>query len=78
MHGEMGGYYEIRQTGSNRTQYRLFCLLDRDGPGLDAPSLVVLCGMSKAFRTTFSSADYATVRQHGAAYLASTPRLVAR
>lgn len=28
MHGDMGGYYEIRLTGPGRRQYRLFCLLD--------------------------------------------------
>jgi hypothetical protein len=28
MHGSMGGYYEIRVTGPNRAQYRLFCILD--------------------------------------------------
>ena len=28
MHGSMGGYYEIRVTGPQRTHYRLFCLLD--------------------------------------------------
>ena len=28
MHGEMGGYYEIRVTGPGREQFRLFCLLE--------------------------------------------------
>ena len=32
MHGEMGGYYEIRLTGPGRRQYRLFCVLDNGNP----------------------------------------------
>jgi hypothetical protein len=28
MHGSMGGYYEVRATGPNREQFRLFCILD--------------------------------------------------
>lgn len=28
MHGDMGGYHEIRVTGPGRRQYRLFCILD--------------------------------------------------
>lgn len=28
MHGDMGGYFEIRLTGPGRRQYRLFCILD--------------------------------------------------
>jgi hypothetical protein len=28
MHGNMGGYYEIRVTGPGREQFRLFCLLE--------------------------------------------------
>ena len=28
MHGDMGGYYEIRVTGPGREQFRLFCLLE--------------------------------------------------
>jgi hypothetical protein len=32
MHGDMGGYYEIRLTGPGRRQYRLFCILDNGSP----------------------------------------------
>jgi hypothetical protein len=28
MHGNMGGWFEIRLTGSGREQFRLFCLLE--------------------------------------------------
>ena len=28
MHGEMGGYYEIRVTGPGREHFRLFCRLE--------------------------------------------------
>jgi hypothetical protein len=28
MHGDMGGYYEIRVTGPGREQFRLFCMLE--------------------------------------------------
>jgi hypothetical protein len=32
MHGEMGGFHEIRLTGPGRRQYRLFCQLDNAIP----------------------------------------------
>jgi hypothetical protein len=73
----MGGYYEIRLTGPKREQFRLFCVLDRDGPGLAGPALAVICGMRKPFRTVFSHQDYAGVRELGTAYLASSPRRIA-
>ena len=28
MHGEMGGWYEVRCSGPGREQFRLFCLLE--------------------------------------------------
>lgn len=40
MHGEMAGYYEVRVRHGTRL-YRLFCLLEREGPGLVGPTLVV-------------------------------------
>jgi Txe/YoeB family toxin of Txe-Axe toxin-antitoxin module len=80
MHGNMAGYYEVRVDGPNRHHYRLFCLLERDGArlGLGGPSLVILAGMDKPFRTTFSDADYSKVRALGAEYRSRTPRNVAR
>jgi hypothetical protein len=55
-------------------------LLERDDTKrkLGASSIVVICGMAKAFRTTFSSAEYASVRQLGDEYTRRTPRNVAR
>jgi hypothetical protein len=52
MHGEMGGYYEIRLTGPGRRQHRLFCLLDSGSDaelaerGFDEPKIAVLPGWS--------------------------------
>ena len=28
MHGDMGGYYEVRSQGPKREQFRLFCILE--------------------------------------------------
>ena len=84
MHGDMGGYYEVRKQGApNRTQYRLFCLLDNADPfglkkrGLDRPAIVVLTGMSKPFNTVFSDLDYSKVRKLGKDHLSNFPRRVA-
>lgn len=64
MHGDMTGFYEVRVDGPKRRHYRLFCLLVRDGMnvGLSGPSIVVLCGKEKSFRTKLSDADYGQVR----------------
>lgn len=80
MHGEMAGYYEIRVDGPKRHHYRLFCLLERDGAsvGLDAPSLVLICGREKPFRTVLSARDYAEVRRLGSEHLARRPRSILR
>jgi hypothetical protein len=77
MHGEMGGYYEIRVTGPGREHFRLFCLLDRNGPGLPGPAVVALCGLRKPHMTTFGGAEYAAVREFGDDYRASDPRRIA-
>lgn len=65
MHGSMNGYYEVRADGPKRTHYRLFCLLVRDGKavGLGGPSIVVISGLSKAFRTKLKERDYASIRE---------------
>ena len=80
MHGDMAGYYEIRVDGRARRHYRLFCLLERDGAavGLGGPSLVLLCGRDKAFRTVLTARDYAQVRRLGTEYLSRRPRSVLR
>jgi hypothetical protein len=83
MHGNMGGYYEIRQTGPVRRQYRLFCILDNGGleelceRGFDQPQIAVLTGMAKASGTKFADRDYAKVRKLGNEYLAQLPRRIA-
>ena len=83
MHGNMGGYHEIRLTGPGRRQYRLFCVLDSGTPaqlrewGFDQPQIAVLTGMVKKPGTKFSNRDYAKVRKRGTEYLSQVPRRVA-
>ncbi len=80
MHGTMGGYYEVRSTGPNREQFRLFCILENADEtelarrGLPEPAIAVISGMRKPWRTVFTDADYQRVRDMGDAYLASYPR----
>jgi len=80
MHGEMAGYYEVRADGPGRRHYRLFCILERDGAtlGLGGPSIVLITGMEKRFRTIFSARDYEKVRLLGDEYRSRTPRSVVR
>jgi hypothetical protein len=80
MHGDMAGFFEVRCDGPGRHHYRLFCVLERDGAalGLGGPSLVLITGMGKPFRTTFSDRDYAKVRALGDEYRARKPRSVLR
>jgi hypothetical protein len=77
MHGDMTGYHEVRVTGPGREHFRLFCLLDRDGPGLPRPAIVALDGRRKPFMTTLSAGDYASVRELGEEYKATEPRRIA-
>jgi hypothetical protein len=78
MHGDMAGYFEVRVDGPKRRHYRLFCLLERDGAsiGLGEPSVVLITGRDKAFKTELSSRDYAAVRALGTEYLSRKPRSV--
>jgi hypothetical protein len=80
MHGDMAGYYEIRVDGPSRHHYRLFCVLEREGEavGLGSPSLVLIAGKDKPFRTVLSVRDYADVRRLGNEYLSRQPRSVVR
>jgi hypothetical protein len=80
MHGAMSGFYEVRVDGPGRRHYRLFCVLDRDGAkvGLGGPSLILITGKDKPFRTTLSNADYDDVRRLGREFLSRCPRSVAR
>jgi hypothetical protein len=83
MHGDMGGYYEVRVQGPKREQFRLFCLLDNADEselrrrGLSRPAIAVITGMRKPWMTTFTPSDYARVRALGSAYLAWYPRTIA-
>jgi hypothetical protein len=83
MHGEMGGYYEIRVTGPGREQFRLFCVLENadkrtlTARGLHGPAIAVIAGMRKKTGTVFSERDYAKVRQIGNDYTAREPRRIA-
>jgi hypothetical protein len=77
MHGDMAGHYEVRVTGPGREQFRLFCLLDRDGPGLPGPAIAVITGLRKPWRTVFTEADYLRVRSLGDDYRQCDPRRIA-
>lgn len=64
MHGDMAGYYEVRvQHGA--TNYRLFCVLERDAADLGGSSIVCLGGLSKPRRAAAHPRDYRTVRRFG-------------
>ena len=78
MHGEMSGYYEARTQGPNHRLYRLFCLLEREAPGLSGPSIVLITGMSKPVGEAFTEAEYAAVRRLGEEYLRRVPRSIVR
>ncbi|TMQ10424.1 MAG: hypothetical protein E6J91_26620 [Deltaproteobacteria bacterium] len=80
MHGDMNGFYEVRVDGPKRHHYRLFCVLEREGAkvGLGGPSLVVIAGKDKPFRTVLAAADYAEVRHLGREYLSHIPRSIER
>lgn len=77
MHGDMTGWHEVRMQGRNRSQHRLFCLVDLAAQGAAKPWLVVVTGMSEPFRTVFAEAEYKAVRRLGEEYLARNPRSVA-
>lgn len=76
MHGRMAGFYEARTRGPDRRLYRLFCLLEREAPGLDGPSVVIIGGLSKPNNSRFTDADYDTIRRLGAEYRGRSPRNV--
>lgn len=84
MHGDMGGFYEVRTQGApNRTQYRLFCVLENGSAddlkhrGLERPAIAVITGMSKPWMTTFSDKDYRMVSVLGREHSAQFPRRIA-
>lgn len=83
MHGSMGGLYEVRASGPQREQFRLFCLLENAEPdelaqrGLDGPAIAVITGLRKPWRTTFDQRDYGVVRSLADEYLSQRPRRIA-
>jgi hypothetical protein len=82
MHGDMGGFYEVRLQGPHREQFRLYCILDNGSPqqlrdrGLTRPAIAVITGMRKPFMTVFDEHDYAGVRRMGDEYRAQMPRRI--
>ncbi len=75
MHGEMTGWFEVR-CDSRPSHHRVFCRLDYEAIGRDKPLLVVIGGLTKAYGTTLSAADYQAIRELGAEYAAINPRSV--
>ena len=79
----MGGFYEVRATGPQREQFRVFCLLENAESeelarrGLDGPAIAVIAGPRKPWRTTFTEGDYRAVRRLGNDHRASQPRRIA-
>jgi hypothetical protein len=65
--------------GPQRHHYRLFCILERGGTevGLAGPSIVVITGKDKPFRTLLSDEEYRQVRALGDEYRRRSPRSVA-
>jgi hypothetical protein len=80
MRGDMKGLYEIRVDGPGRRHYRLFCVLEREGAtvGLGGPSIVIIDGRDKPFRTTLSNAEYRKVRALAEEFAGRVPRSVLR
>lgn len=80
MHGDMTGVHEVRVDGPKRTHYRMFCVLARNGKdfGLGGPSIVLIDGMEKPFRSKFSQSEYAAVRALIRELKASVPWSIAR
>lgn len=64
MHGDMGGYFEVRSQGAKREQFRLFCILENADAdelrrrGLARPAIAVITGMRKPWMTAFSARAY--------------------
>jgi hypothetical protein len=74
MHGEMAGFYEARTRGPGKLLYRLFCILEHDGPGLGGPAIVVIDGLAKPIGTAARPADYGRVKALGDEYRRRVPR----
>ena len=74
MRGKLSGFYEAKTRGPDRRLYRVFCLLEREAPGLSGPSIVLICGLVKPHNSAFREVDYAWVRQLGDEYRRRLPR----
>ncbi len=76
MHGRMRGLHEARDEHDG-VLYRVFCVVDRQAPnhGLDAPTIALLCGGTKAVRTAMDEAVYDDALSYKQDYLA-TRRIV--
>lgn len=83
MKKEMAGYYEIRASGPNREQFRLFCILENGAAdhlrrlGLVRPAIAVITGMRKPWRTVFGAGEYLSVRELGDKHRNKIPRQIA-
>jgi hypothetical protein len=55
-------------------------MLDRNGAdvGLGGPSLILIAGASKPFKTVLSKKDYKKIRKLGDEFLSRDPRSVAK
>ncbi len=82
MHGEMGGFYEVRAQGPQREQFRLFCILENGTPeelasrGLTRPAIAIISGMRKPWMTAFTERDYEAIRRLGEDHRAQLPRRI--
>lgn len=79
MHGDMGGYYEVRAMGPGREHFRLFCIMDKadDQNGLPRDAIAVITGGRKQNATLFDDLFYKRVRKMGDDYKAQFPRRIA-
>ncbi len=75
MRDDMSGFHEIR-VRHGKLLYRLFVILEREAPGLDGPSLVVIAGGVKRINTVFPPRDYDDVKRLGEEYRRRSPRSV--
>jgi hypothetical protein len=79
MHGSMAGYYEVRvdgrATGATTASSASSSVTEHDLASC-GPSVIVITGMEKPFRTKLSERDYARVRQLGEEYRSRVPRSV--
>lgn len=73
MRDEMSGFYEVRVRHS-QDLYRLFCILDRNGP--EGPTLLLVVGGKKRTGTRMDAAVYALARSLRSIYQAAPHRAV--